>query len=277
MRAREDGQRRGVTVKTTWFILLVIACGLIVSCGEFDEGIQAKSLALTDGERGDHTHPAVPRTSVVGRAFRFDWTWAYLEGAKVSVVERPDLGRVGTDASGFVQVDGLHVGQEATFVAEHPDFWPTQTATIIPDESGVDDLTFQMPPRLIVQAMAVWLLTWLNPERCQIATTVTVAGGTPFSPGLAGAQVSITPPLPEESGPFYFEIVEIPGWPMLDLPMRGLTETTGDGGAIFINVPPGDYVLSASREDEEFSTAQVKCRAGVLVNAAPPYGLHPIE
>ena len=74
-----------------------------------------------------------------------------------------------------------------------------------------------------------------------------------------------------------------------------------DGGVLLLNVPPGDYTLSAScvtdpdlladliaeyppeenedqsvrcqTEDVEFEDIVMKCRAGVFLNASPSYGL----
>jgi|GEM_PF-3542389 len=42
---------------------------------------------------------------------------------------------------------------------------------------------------------------------------------------------------------------------------------------VFLNVPPGDYVLTAHKAGMSFTPAAIRCRAGVLVNASPPWGL----
>ncbi len=227
-----------------------------------------------DDDADDDTHET---TTVTGRAFRFDPTFDHLAGGEIEVVERPDLPVATTDADGYFAMDGIYVGEDATFVIRHPDFWPTQTPTVIPEAAGINDLTFQVPPRIIVRLLSLVLWETLDPDRCQIAVTATPDGGDPFTPGLPGVQVSIDPPLPAENGPFYFQIIEIPGWPMIDIPVRDLTETTDDGGAIFVNVPPGEYTITGTMPGETFNTQRLKCRAGMLVNAAPPYGLSPID
>lgn len=56
------------------------------------------------------------------------------------------------------------------------------------------------------------------------------------------------------------------------LPDRRLTQTTRDGGVLWLNVPPGEYVLTAHK-GVRFTQARFRCRAGVLVNASPPWGL----
>ncbi len=230
-----------------------------------------------DDDTGDNDDDTTPRTSAGGKVYRFDWTFDYLEGGRVEVLEYPDIEPVVVDAEGEFDLEGARVGRDMTLIHRHDEFYPTQSATLVPGEEGIGDISFQVPPRAIVWAMSVYLWEWLDPDKCQIATTVTEAGGTPFSPGIAGAVVGIDPPLPPEQGPFYFEIIEIPGWPIIDLPQRGLTETTGDGGAIFLNVPPGEYVLSAEMPDEEFTQVRLKCTPGLLVNASPPYGLQTLN
>jgi hypothetical protein len=59
----------------------------------------------------------------------------------------------------------------------------------------------------------------------------------------------------------------------LVFPDRSLTETSVDGGAGFLNVPPGDYLLRGSKDGMDFTVPWVKCRAGWFVNAAPPWGV----
>jgi hypothetical protein len=196
-----------------------------------------------------------------------------VEGATLRVLERPDIAPHITGADGAYCFDEVYVGEEVTIVARHPEFYPYHSSTIVPDEFGIADFSLQMPPRLIARALSLVLFENLRWDKCQIATTATRAGGNPWTPGIAGVTVSINPPIPSEHGPFYFKIFEIPGWPMLDLPIRSLNKTTGDGGAIFVNVPPGDYVLSAQKPGEQFTEAKVKCRAGELINASPPHGL----
>ncbi len=232
---------------------------------------------VTDDDTVDDDDDTTPQTVAGGKVFRFDWTFDYLAGGEIEVLEYPDIEPVVADADGAFSVEGVRVGRDMSLIHRHDEFYPTQTATLIPDEAGIEDISFQAPPRAIVWGMSIFLWEWLDPDACQIATTVTEADGTPFTAGIAGATVSINPSLPPEQGPFYFMIVEIPGWPMLDLPVRDLAETTGDGGAVFINVPPGEYVLSAEMPGEQFTTARLKCTPGMLVNASPPYGLQRIE
>ena len=40
-----------------------------------------------------------------------------------------------------------------------------------------------------------------------------------------------------------------------------------------IQVPPGEYVWTAFKPAHVFTRVKMKCRAGFLVNASPPWGL----
>ena len=57
------------------------------------------------------------------------------------------------------------------------------------------------------------------------------------------------------------------------LPDSKRTETSEDGGVLFANVPPGDYTWTAHKAGVKFRSVKMKCRAGWLVNASPPWGL----
>lgn len=89
------------------------------------------------------------------------------------------------------------------------------------------------------------------------------------SHGEAGATVSITPAPSDVDGPVYFEYLA----PHRIVPNRRLTETTRDGGVLFLNVPPGDYVLSASKAGVTCTDVRMHCEAGLIVNASPPWSL----
>jgi len=57
------------------------------------------------------------------------------------------------------------------------------------------------------------------------------------------------------------------------LPDRSRVETSDDGGVLFLQVPPGEYVWTAHKAGAVFSRIKMKCRVGILVNASPPKGL----
>lgn len=46
---------------------------------------------------------------------------------------------------------------------------------------------------------------------------------------------------------------------------------------LWANVPPGEYLLTAYKEGVVFRDVRIKCRAGMLVNASPPWGLQALQ
>ena len=87
-----------------------------------------------------------------------------------------------------------------------------------------------------------------------------------FAPhGVAGATASGSPALLD---PIYFNDAVIPD------PTQELT--SGDGGVLWANVPPGVYEVSASHPEVEFATFTATCVQDRVVNASPPWGLHGI-
>jgi hypothetical protein len=114
------------------------------------------------------------------------------------------------------------------------------------------------------------------PGTCQIAATVTEIGRSLNddvpSHGEAGATVTLDPWPEGVRGPIYFRYLA----PGLIVPDRELGETTRDGGVLFLEAPPGDYTLTAHKEGARFTPARVRCRAGWVVNASPPFSLQEV-
>lgn len=191
-----------------------------------------------------------------------------IEGAIVTILEHPER-TVTTGADGLFSFDGLYQGEEVTLVMEHPDYPLIQTGTHVIPADGVGDLTFQAPSHAIYDVLAGIVQVTPDDTRCQLVTTVTRKGGTILAPGAhgeAGVTVTVEPPVPAEHGPVYFNSSVIPD--------KALTETSDDGGVLFTNMPPGEYVWSGHKDGAELVGVRLKCRAGVLVNASPPRGMN---
>jgi len=191
-----------------------------------------------------------------------------IEGAEIWVLERPEM-RVTTGADGHFRFDGLEVGSEVTLVLDHPDYHPIQTGTIRLGPSGAERVTFQAVTYAVYNALAQ--VVGVVPDEtgsCQMVTTVTRVGKSIYDEGAhgeAGVTVTLEPPLPAEHGPIYFNASVLPD--------RSRSETSEDGGVLFVQVPPGEYVWTADKPGVAFSQVMMKCRPGVLVNASPPWGL----
>ncbi len=212
--------------------------------------------------------PTPATATISGDAFDFSvGISGGIAGAHVFVLEDPTLGAT-TDAAGHFLIPGVPVGSDASLVMEHPDYILVQTATFEVPAAGLSRVTFQAVTPDVRDALAGVLSLTIDPAACQMVTTVTRIGRSVYDPGAhgeAGVTVTLDPPLPATSGPVYFNSSVIP--------QRSLTETSDDGGVLFANVPPGDYTWTATKAGATFAQVRMTCRAGVLVNAAPPWGL----
>lgn len=215
---------------------------------------------------------AAEAVSADGTAFTFGPPGGYVVGGEVRILERPDLGAVLTDDRGGFSFEGLIPGEDATFVLTADGYETTQTATLTVPPEGLAQVTFQAPVIELFRALAAVVRVVPDPRLCQLAATVVEAGADPYAVpiGEPGATVSLEPAAPPRSGPIYFQYFS----ESFILPLRVLTETTVDGGVLYVNLTPGSYVLRAHKDGVSFNEARITCRPGVTVNAAPPWGLN---
>ena len=205
--------------------------------------------------------------TVSGDAFAFnEGIDARVAGASVTILELPDR-QATTDATGHFVFEGVPVGTDVTLVLSHAEFTPIQTATHTVPAQGLERLTVQAVRPGIYDALAALLAITPDPQRCQMVTTATRIGRSLYDPGAhgeAGVTVSIAPE-PMADGPIYFDASVVPD--------RTLTMTSEDGGVLVINAPPGDYVWTGVKDGARLRSIRMRCRAGMLVNASPPWGL----
>jgi hypothetical protein len=257
--------------------LIVTACGQGQECGnDLIEGTEACDDGHNNGMPGMckpdcSGYPAM--VSVSGDVIPFNvGADARLRGAKISVLEHPEK-RMTTGEDGHFQFDGLEEGSEVTLILEHPQYHPIQTATIKLGPDGAKRVTFQAVPYLTYLLLAALLNISPDEENlCQMVTTVTRIGKSLYDEGAhgeAGATVTLDQPLLPEHGPIYFNSSVLPD--------PSLTETSDDGGVLFVQVPPGEYVWTATKQNVKFTSVKMKCRSGWLINASPPWGLQAFE
>lgn len=262
--------------------LLAAAVCLLSACGDDakqavcgDGQVQAPEICDEGSANGTAGHckadcsglPASVPVSGDVFAFMNEVPGPRVSGAKITVLEQPDRTAT-TGADGHFEITGLDEGSEVTLVMDHPDFYPTQTATYTLGPDGIHPFAIQALSTALFTALS-GLFTGLEQEtHCVIATTVTRLGGTlhvEVRQGEPGAALSISPTSADIKGPVYFGENVIPD--------MSLTATTKDGGGVYYHVPPGDYEVSATKTGVTFSPVKLKCRAGFLVNAGPPIGL----
>lgn len=214
------------------------------------------------------TEPAIVAVEGDVLAFLDEVSGKRITGATVSILEHPEMKVVTGDDAHF-RFEGLVEGTDVTLLVEHPDFKTTQTATHTLGPNGIRPFSIQVVSNTIFNALSALVpLPVEEDKHCVIATTVARMGGSLYvhlRQGAADVQVALAPPVSAESGPIYFDEAV--------LPAIGQPATSKDGGVLFYRVPPGDYVMSASRTDTVFNQVRFQCRAGIVVNAGPPLGL----
>lgn len=265
--------RSSVLLPAALGLLVLSACGDADVCGDGD--VRAPEVCDDGSENGTPGHckadcSGVPaKVSIRGDVFSFltEVAGPRVAGAKLTVLEQPDKTAI-TGADGHFEIDGLDEGSEVTLVMDHPEFFPTQTATYTLGPNGIHAFAIQALSNPLFTALS-GLFTGLELDtHCAVATTVTRLGGTLHvyvRQGEPDAQVSISPAPAGVQGPVYFGENVIPD--------PALTATTKDGGALFYHVAPGEYEISATKAGFTFAPVKMKCRPGILVNAGPPIGL----
>jgi len=238
--------------------VLLLACA---ACGDDDP---ASNWVANTG----------PDAHIVGHAFIFGPNPRALtiEGAVVAVAEDPSVSTK-VHADGSFEFD-VPSGGPSSFSLTQEGFIPSQSAAIEITTAGIAMLGFQTPSLEAVDNLASFARVAPDETKCQISTTISRKGTTPYggdSLGVEGAVATITPK-GDADGPIYFASEGSTNPPTI-FPNRALTATSIDGGVIFANVSPGEYTITAHKDGTTFSSAVIRCRAGVLVNAAPPNGI----
>lgn len=225
----------------------------------------------TDDPMADWVANTGPAAHVVGHAFVFGPNSSGLgvAGATIGVAEDP--GPTTTVAADGTFAFDVPSGGPTSFTLNQPGFHSNQSATIEVGADGIAMLGFQAPTDETFDLLANLVRVTPDPAKCQLSTTVSRIGTEPYGGdglGVEGATVALDP-VPEGAlGPIYFAYNST-----VPYPDKTLTSTSIDGGVVWANVPVGEYTMTATKAGATFSTVTIRCRAGILINAAPPNGL----
>lgn len=238
----------------------------------------AAALASITVGLGAPPSEAADTVAAEGDLMPFGAAGGPVDGQVVRVLEDPTLSTT-TDAGGHWRIEGIPVGSAATFAVDLGDRYPIQTATFTMGAADLTRVSFQSPSHAVVDALEALLGIESDPTRCHIASTVTrrgyslYVGGPDGTHGEPGATVTIDPTPDAGTGPIYFNGSRFD----VIWPDPALDETTADGGVLFTNVSPGTYTLRAHKAGAVIREVTVGCRAGVLTNASPPWGLQVVD
>lgn len=210
---------------------------------------------------------------ITGYAFAFAGLGQPVANATIRIAEWPDL-VVQTAEDGTYT---LQVPNTGTFTpyAEHENYKTMYLQTFSADGIDLHNVNFQMVEPFIYDLMASAVGVTPDPATCQIATTVntidirdmTLDEFKAYGPhGVAGAVVWSEPALDVT---VYFNASVVPE--------PSLTETSGDGGVVWPNVPPGVYTFGANHSDKPFASFVATCEPGRFINAGPPWGIRELE
>jgi hypothetical protein len=209
--------------------------GIDSTSHEADEvGQDDGSTGSADGSSDDAGAPM--STEVSGDAFAFTLPgtpYGRIDGATISILEQPEL-VTQTDAMGHFVLPAVPAGSEATFVLEADGFPPA-------------DPRFRQSRACDVPGARRRALR-------SDGGALDARGGPADLPDRqhrdARGQVALRRGRPRRS--------------------RGHRHARA---VLFSNVPVGTYVMRAHKDGVTFEEVTLKCEAGVLTNASPPYGL----
>ncbi|MGZ6694174.1 MAG: hypothetical protein ACXVFL_00880 [Solirubrobacteraceae bacterium] len=221
--------------------------------------------------------PAVAATRKVhlrGTAYEFNNVHTLLGGGTIHIAEYPRLKAiVRPDGTYDLAVpDGAKVTPYIRAAGHHTIYLQTFTTR----GEGLANVNFQTPSEAVYRALVALLAVPVdaagNPTACAIVSTFSTrnvrdlgfAGFTAYGAhGVAGATATAAPPLP---APAYFNENVVPD------PAQKVSSK--DGGVVWTGVPPGVYTIRAHHPTARFASFVATCRAGRIVNANPPWGLH---
>jgi len=234
------------------FSIIATICGL-AACGSDSTDVDDVKTIRASGVAFTFTLPSQP--------------YGRIAGGTVTILEMPDQSTT-TSADGAFAFEALPAGADATFIITAEGHPVGQTKTFTLPETDLEKVSFQIPGWTLYNALEGVVGVTTDPERCHLVSTITVVGKSVFdngAHGVEGATVGASPKPDAEVGPVYFNSGVIPD--------AKRTHSSDDGGVLWGNVAPGEYTISASKDGVTFESIRMKCRAGVLVNASPPYGL----
>jgi hypothetical protein len=218
-----------------------------------------------------------------GNAFVFGSPALRLPYATVTISEVPGAYAV-TNTAGAWSIADLPADTALTPIITFPNAlyayvglppFQTMAQQTFKSDEDVDLIFFQSVPQSTYAGLAALAGISIDPAACQVATTVAVAEMADvtslddyFSPhGFEGAEAWMTPASAAPDPVYFNDSVR---------PDASLSETSGDGGVLWGNVPAGrTYKLHArdTAAGADFKANLIDCQAGRFINASPPRSL----
>ncbi len=224
---------------------------------------------------GQAAAPDRDEITISGRAYAFNHMDTYLAGATIRVRELPGFSAT-TDASGDYELAVPDDTNVTPYIEPPPGYHEIDLQTFHTRGKPIENANFQVPGDAEYNGLAALLAVQLGPDgrpaQCAIVTTASARNvrGVDYETfhqrtphGVPGATAHAEPALP---APTYFNESVIPD--------RTQTETSGDGGIIWTEVPTGTYRVITESGSTRFASFLATCEPGRIVNANPPWGAY---
>ncbi len=235
--------------------------------------VAAAALALAALVEAGPAVSAKSTVTISGRAYVFNHSEDGIAGATIRVRERPEATAI-TDANGDYALAVPDDTNVTPYIEPPAGYHEIDLQTFHTRGKAIENANFQTPADAEYNGLAALLSVPIGPdgrpEQCVIVTTASARNvrGVDFETfrartphGVAGATSRSKPVLP---GPIYFNDSVIPD------PSR--TETSGDGGIVWTEVPTGTYRVITESASTRFASFLATCEPGRIVNANPPWG-----
>ncbi len=241
---------------------------------------------------GPAASAAKKKVAISGHAYVFNHSETAIPGATIRVRELPGTSAI-TDANGDYVVEVPDDTNVTPYIEPPPGYNQIDLQTFHTRGKPIENANFQTPADAEYNGLAAVLSVPFGPdgrpEQCVIVTTASARNvrGVDFETfrertphGVAGATAHAKPALPEA---VYFNDNVIPD--------RSRTETSGDGGIVWTEVPTGVYrVITESPSTKapqqrrgsatpplRFASFLATCEPGRVVNANPPWGAYELS
>lgn len=221
-----------------------------------------------------------PSVTISGKAYRFNHMDTPIPGATIKVRENSALSTV-TDANGDYVLTVPNDTNVTPYI-ESGDYTPGQhyneidLQTFHPRGEDIVNANFQTPsdPEYLGLKLILSVESREDgrPAQCAIVTTSSARNvrGVDYQTfwdrtphGVAGTTAIEFPAL---DGPIYFNDSVIPD--------KTKTESSEDGGIVWVEVPAGTYRITGSNPNTRFASFLATCAPGRVVNANPPWGMY---
>ncbi|MEZ0224875.1 MAG: hypothetical protein ACAH83_10000 [Alphaproteobacteria bacterium] len=199
-----------------------------------------------------------------------------------------------TDKAGYAQLQ-VEPGRKLTLKFNKASFPPVQTASVVVPENGLSgenhEITLQVPGKKLYEALKL-ALGRPKKGKHHVVTTVSALGKNLHDDrgedGVVVTLKSTDGKTVRGDGVYLGTVMGKTEWlrPIATARLPGLKRfrhksTSHDGGAMFLNVPPGDYILEATKMGKDghpvlFTISHVTVRKDSpdLINVSPPHSPH---